>query len=57
LGLKQGDRVTFSIENGLTVLKPDRGDSNPFEKYEGSLGSLKTKGDVKAWLNDLREDD
>jgi antitoxin PrlF len=57
LGLKQGDRVAFSVENGLTILKPDRGESNPFEKYAGSLGSLKTKEEVKAWLNDLRDDE
>ena len=55
LGLKQGDKVTFEVENGLTVLKPYRGEANPFAIYVGALGSFETDEEVNAWLSDLRE--
>ena len=57
LGLKQGDQVSFELEDGKMVMKPLRGESNPFESYAGALGSFKTKKDVKAWLRDLRDED
>lgn len=56
LGLKQGDQVVFVVENGMTVLKPARGEENPFEQYAGALGSLETKDEVNAWLGELRGD-
>lgn len=55
LGLKQGDQVTFEIENGHTVLKPYRGEANPFTAYAGALGSFETEEEVNAWLSDLRD--
>jgi antitoxin PrlF len=57
LGLKQGDQVAFIVENGVTVLKPARGEANPFEKYAGALGSFETKDEVNAWLDELRDDE
>lgn len=57
LGLKQGDQVVFITENGITVMKPARGEVNPFMQYAGALGSFETKAEVNAWLSDLRDDD
>ena len=57
LGLKQGDQVMFITENGMTVMKPARGEANPFERYAGALGNFNTKDEVNAWLDDLRDDD
>jgi antitoxin PrlF len=57
LGLKQGDQVVFVTENGMTVMKPARGEANPFEKYAGALGSFDTKGEVNVWLDELRDDE
>ena len=55
LGLKQGDKVAFEVENGLTVFKPYRDEANPFTAYAGALGSFETEEEVGAWLSDLRE--
>ena len=57
LGLKQGDQVVFVTENGLTVMKPARGEDNPFTQYVGALGSFKTRVEVNTWLSDLRDDE
>jgi len=57
LGLKQGDQVVFVTENGVTVIKPARGEENPFERYVGALGSFETKDEVSAWLGELRDDE
>lgn len=57
LGLKQGDQVVFVTENGLTVMKPARGEANPFVKYAGALENFETKAEISAWLSDLRDDD
>lgn len=57
LGLKQGDRVVFVTENGMTVMKPARGETNPFERYAGALGGFDTKDEVNAWLSELRYDE
>ena len=55
LGLKQGDRVSFELEDGNTVLKPHRSEDNPFKTFEGALEGFETKDDINAWLSDLRE--
>ena len=57
LGLKQGDQVVFVTENGATVMKPVRGEENPFEQYAGVLGSFGTKDEVNTWLVALRDDE
>ena len=56
LGLKQGDQIAFVIENGVTVIRPARGEANPFESYAGILGEFSTKEEVNDWLSDLRDD-
>lgn len=57
LGLKQGDQVVFVTENGMTVMKPARGEANPFERYAGALSDFDTKDEVNAWLGELRDDE
>lgn len=57
LGLKQGDQVVFVNENGMTVMKPARGEANPFERYASALGGFNTKDEVNAWLGELRDDE
>lgn len=55
LGLKEGDRVEFVVEDGRTILRPAKRSDNPFEAYVGALGTF--PGGVKqinAWLNELR---
>lgn len=37
LGLKEGARVEFVVEQGDTILRPARRENNPFEKYAGIL--------------------
>jgi|GEM_PF-869097 len=37
LGLKEGDRVEFVLDNDLTVLRPARPSANPFQQFIGAL--------------------
>ncbi len=57
LGLKQGDQVSFELKDGQTVLSPYRTETNPFEAFQGALGSFTTKEELTTWLSDLRDDD
>ena len=57
LGLNEGDRVEFVIENEQTVLRPARLPGNPFEKYVGILPSFKGKQQINEWVAALREDE
>jgi antitoxin PrlF len=56
LGLKQGDRVEFVLEEGVTVLRPARKVTNPFEAYAGALRSFKDKAEINSWVANLRDD-
>lgn len=57
LGLKQGDQVAFIMEAGMTILKPARGEENPFARYAGALGSFQTKEEVNGWVSELRDEE
>jgi antitoxin PrlF len=57
LGLKQGDRVEFALEGELTVLRPARKDTNPFEAYAGALEGFETKEDINQWVATLRDEE
>lgn len=58
LGLKQGDRVEFVIEEGKTILRPNRDEEeNPFKKYVGVLPAFKTREEVNAWVRSLRDEE
>ena len=55
MGLKEGDRVEFVIENGQTILRPARGRKSPFEEYIGVLPRFKggIEG-INAWVREMR---
>jgi antitoxin PrlF len=58
MGLREGDRVEFLTENGVTVMRPSRGDDNPFAAFTGVLGTFPDGIDeINAWVRDLRDDD
>jgi AbrB family looped-hinge helix DNA binding protein len=57
LGLKQGDRVEFLFEDGRTVLRPARTETNPFTAYLGAMPAFSSLEEINAWISDLRDDD
>jgi AbrB family looped-hinge helix DNA binding protein len=57
LGLKEGVRVEFVLEDGRTFLRPARLKENPFTAYLGALPAFSSLDEINAWLRDLREDD
>jgi antitoxin PrlF len=58
LGLETGDRVEFVMEEGRTVIRPARSETNPFEKYIGILGPFPGGEEgIKAWIDDMRSDE
>jgi AbrB family looped-hinge helix DNA binding protein len=58
LGLETGDRVEFVVEEGRTVIRPARSETNPFEKYIGILGQFPGGEEgIKAWIDDMRSDE
>jgi AbrB family looped-hinge helix DNA binding protein len=57
LGLEPGDRVEFVVEEGRTVVRPARSESNPFEKFIGIAGPFPGGEEgIKAWIDDMRSD-
>lgn len=57
LGLKQGDRVEFVIENERTTIRPARAPENPFVKYVGALPAFSGVREVNAWVRTLRDEE
>jgi antitoxin PrlF len=57
LGLKEGDRLEFVINNGQAIMRPVPPAINPFEAYIGVLPALEGGQTVNEWLADLRDDD
>ena len=57
LGLREGDRVEFVAEGCLTVVRPVRTVTNPFEAYIGALGTFPGgTAEINAWVADLRDE-
>jgi antitoxin PrlF len=55
LGLREGDRVEFILGNGVAILRPARGQKNPFAPYAGALGTFTDGiGEIKSWIRELR---
>ena len=54
LGLKEGDQVEFSYENGTVVLRPLRSEENPFAKWVGASGRKMPEGTAVAWVREMR---
>ena len=57
LGLKEGDRVEFVFEDGRTVLRPKRQETNPFDAYLGALPAFHSRKEINMWIRDLRDED
>lgn len=57
LGLETGDRVEFVVEEGRTVIRPARGEDNPFERLIGIAPPFPGGEEgIKAWIDDMRSD-
>jgi AbrB family looped-hinge helix DNA binding protein len=57
LGLKEGDRVEFVIDEDRTVIRPVQPPENPFEQFVGVLPGFKTKREINKWVASLRGND
>jgi antitoxin PrlF len=57
LGLRQGDRVAFDVEDGIATLRPVPAEPDAFDVYAGALATLLDEAAVRDWLRDLRDDD
>jgi antitoxin PrlF len=57
LGVKEGDRVEFVVDNGRTILQPATLGKNLFEKYIGALPGFPNREEIDAWVSDMRDDD
>lgn len=57
IGLSTGDRVEFVVENGQTVIRPLRSETNPFEKYKGALKAFRSRKDINAWIGEMRDEE
>jgi antitoxin PrlF len=57
LGLKEGDRVDFVVEDGRTTIRPARALENPFLKYIGVLPALPGGLNANSWVRKLRDED
>jgi len=57
IGLSAGDRVEFVVENGQTIIRPLRSETNPFEKYKGVLKSFRSRKEINAWISEMRDDE
>ena len=57
LGLKEGDRVEFVVDNEQTIIRPARAPENPFEKYRGILPAFSSKREINAWVRSLRDEE
>jgi antitoxin PrlF len=55
LGLQEGDRVEFLIEDGKTVLRPARETADPFAEYVGILPAFRNHDEVVQWVHELRD--
>jgi len=58
LGVKPGDKIDYVIERGEVILKPVRGEENPFTKWIGFTNPDRRPvpaGTAVKWVRRLRE--
>jgi len=55
LGLSEGDRVEFVVEDERTTIRPARPAENPFVKYVGALPAFSNAKQINAWIAALRD--
>jgi hypothetical protein len=48
--------VEFVVEGEWTIIRPVQA-KNSFEKYAGVLSPFHLKGEIDAWLSDLRDEE
>jgi AbrB family looped-hinge helix DNA binding protein len=56
LGLHQGDRLEFVVEEKWAIIRPIQTSKNPFEKYAGILPAFSSEREMKVWLSSLRDE-
>jgi len=56
LGVKEGDRVEFVVEDGRTIIRPARAPENPFQRYAGALPAFSNREEINAWVKGLRDE-
>lgn len=58
LGVHEGDRLDFIIQEGEVILRPARAAASPFAAYAGKLGTFPGGvEEIREWVADLRDDD
>jgi antitoxin PrlF len=57
LGLREGDRVEFVVEEDRTTIRPARAPENPFAKYVGALPAFSAARQINAWVRALRDEE
>ena len=58
LGIKEGDRIEFFDDEGVTAIRPFRGEGNPFDAFVGALGTFPGGTDeINAWVREMRDGD
>lgn len=57
MGLKGGDRVEFVIDHGKTLIRPARGEENPFRRYLGAYPAFKNRKEIKDWISEMRDEE
>jgi hypothetical protein len=45
------------MEGGVTILRPIRGNDNPFVRYVGALGGFESAAEAVEWQRDMRDED
>jgi bifunctional DNA-binding transcriptional regulator/antitoxin component of YhaV-PrlF toxin-antitoxin module len=56
MGLRDGDVLEFTLENGVTTMQRFAPDSNPFIKWAGRLTGQERLEDAVEWQRDLRDE-
>lgn len=56
LGLKEGDKVEFTIKKTPLMPPPASPDGNPFEQYVGMFPGFGSIEEINAYYRDLRDD-
>lgn len=54
LGIQQGDKIEFVVEDGKTILKKAQPVENPFLKWAGGFGPLPDGMTSVEWVREMR---
>lgn len=57
LGVKEGDRVEFVVENGRTIIRPEQAGDNPFLEYMGAFPAFSSMDEINAWVREMRDEE